>query len=98
MEKTATTKKEIVTSGGARLAPGTYTGRYFEDGGVLHVVAQKPGDIYRVYRIPCIEIESSGDIFRLTYLDSKDIPSTPKVLVSEGKLLGYAGGAPIYGD
>lgn len=95
---TATTKKEIVTTGGARLAPGTYTGRYVLDGGVLHEVVRNPGDVYRVYRIPCIEIESGGDIFNLTYHDSNDIPSAPKALVSERKFLGYVGAQPIYGD
>lgn len=99
MEKTVTIKKRIVTTGGATLAPGTYAGRYIQDGGILHELAAKLGDIYRVYRVPCVKvINSEGYIFNLTGFDSPDIPSTPKTLVSERKLLHYVGSQPVYED
>lgn len=86
--------REIKTTGGVNLLPGSYSGIYSEDGGVIH----ESGDVYRVYRIPCVVVDNGGCSFKLTYLDSEDIPSTPKKLISEKKFLGYVGAQPVYDD
>lgn len=94
---TVTIKAENYSTGGSILHPGTYDGIFKADGGILHVCGGEVGEMYRVYRIPSVTVWVSGAHWSLTFLDDKSIPSMPRKLLSEKKLLGYVGSEPVYG-